>query len=67
MLGQRGTGVRCVYASVGATPQQLARTVGQLRQHGCLDYTTVVAASGDRPLGEQVGVALWGSARAVLC
>lgn len=27
---------------------QLERTVEQLRQHGCMDYTTVVAATGDR-------------------
>ena len=48
MIGQRGTGVRCVYAAVGSSSEQLARTVEQLRQYGCLEYTTVVAATGDR-------------------
>lgn len=48
MLGQRGSGVRCVFAAVGSSPEQLARTVEQLRSLGCLEYTTVVAATGDR-------------------
>jgi F-type H+-transporting ATPase subunit alpha len=58
VLGQRGTGVRCVYAAVGSTPEQLRRTVEDLRQHGCLEYTSVVAASGDKPLGEQYAAML---------
>ena len=58
VIGQRGTGVRCVYAAVGASHEQLRRTVEQLRQHGCLEYTTVVAATGDRPLGEQYAATL---------
>lgn len=48
VVGQRGTGVRCVYAAVGCTHEQLQGTVGALRAAGCLDYTTVVAATGDR-------------------
>ncbi|KAL4448343.1 hypothetical protein ABPG75_005562 [Micractinium tetrahymenae] len=58
VLGQRGTGVRCVFAAVGSSPEQLARTVEQLRSLGCLEYTTVVAATGDRPLGEQYAAML---------
>jgi F-type H+-transporting ATPase subunit alpha len=58
VMGQRGAGVRCVYAAVGAAPDQLARTVGQLRAHGCMEYTTVVAATADRPLGEQYAAML---------
>jgi F-type H+-transporting ATPase subunit alpha len=48
VIGQRGAGVRCVYAAVGSTHEQLQRTVGLLRQHGCMEYTTVVAATRDR-------------------
>lgn len=48
MIGQRSTGVRCVYAAVGSSQEQLQRTVDQLRAAGCLEYTTVVAATGDR-------------------
>ncbi|PRW45016.1 ATP synthase subunit alpha [Chlorella sorokiniana] len=58
VIGQRGSGVRCVYAAVGSSQDQLERTVEQLRQHGCMDYTTVVAATGDRPLGEQYAAML---------
>lgn len=48
VAGQRGSGVRCVYAAVGATREQLRRTVGALRAAGCMEHTTVVAATGDR-------------------
>ncbi|KAI3426327.1 hypothetical protein D9Q98_008700 [Chlorella vulgaris] len=58
VIGQRGAGVRCVYAAVGSTHEQLQRTVGLLRQHGCMEYTTVVAATRDRPLGEQYAAML---------
>ena len=58
VVGQRGAGVRCVYASVGSSRGQLARTVEQLRENGCLEYTTVVAATDDRPLGEQYAAML---------
>ena len=58
VLGQAGAGVRCVYAAVGSTAEQLERTVAALRDTGCLRYTTVVAATGDRPLGEQYAAML---------
>lgn len=48
VAGQRRSGVRCVYAAVGATREQLRRTVGALRDAGCMEHTTVVAATGDR-------------------
>ena len=48
VMGQRGAGVRCVYAAVGCSRQQLQRTLEQMAGHGCLEYTTVVAATGDR-------------------
>ena len=58
VIGQAGGGVRCVYAAVGCSPDQLAGTVAQLRAHGCMDYTTVVAATADRALGEQYAAML---------
>ena len=53
VMGQRGAGVRCVYAAVGCSREQLAETLGELERSGCMEYTTVVAATGDRGLGEQ--------------
>lgn len=58
VMGQRGAGVRCVFAAVGSTGDQLARTVAQLQAHGCMEYTTVVAATQDRSLGEQYAAML---------
>ena len=53
IMGQKGAGVRCVYAAVGCAPDQLEATVNKLRMGGCMSYTTVVAATSDRSLGEQ--------------
>lgn len=58
VLGQRGVGVRCVYAAVGCSVDQLTRTVAQLQAHQAMGYTTVVAATADRPLGEQYAAML---------
>lgn len=58
ILGQQGTGVRCVYAAVGCTGDQLSRTVAQLEEHKAMEYTTVVAAPSDRSLGEQYAAML---------
>ncbi|KAL4518116.1 hypothetical protein Ndes2526A_g01433 [Nannochloris sp. 'desiccata'] len=52
------SGVRCVYAAVGCSSEQLRGTVEQLKAHGCMEYTTVVAATADRPLGEQYAAML---------
>ena len=53
VMGQRGTGVRCVYAAVGCSKEQLAETLRELEQSGCMEHTTVVVATDDRGLGEQ--------------
>ncbi len=51
--GQRGSGVRCIYAAVGASRESLAAIAGALEGAGCMGYTTVVAAPEGRSLGEQ--------------
>ena len=53
LMGQKGAGVRCVYAAVGCSKEQLKDTLRELEQTGCMEYTTVVAATEDRGLGEQ--------------
>ena len=53
VMGQKGAGVRCVYAAVGCTEQQLDETVRELEQTGCMAYTTVVAATDGCSVGEQ--------------
>jgi len=42
VLAQAGTGVRCVYVMVGQKRSSVIDTIDLLREHGALDYTTVV-------------------------
>jgi len=51
VLAQRGTGVRCVFCSIGQRGSQVARTVEALRAAGALEYTTLVVASSHEPPG----------------
>jgi F-type H+-transporting ATPase subunit alpha len=44
ILNQRGGDVRCVYVLVGQKRSTIVKTIATLREHGALDYTTVVAA-----------------------
>jgi len=53
ITGQKGMGIRCVYAAVGCTTEQLRGTVQMLEDNGCMEYTTVVAATCDKDWGEQ--------------
>lgn len=51
ILAQRGTGVRCVYCSIGQRGAQVARTVEALHRGGALEYTAVVVAGNHDPAG----------------
>lgn len=51
VLAQRGTGVRCVYCSVGQRGAQVARTVAALAAAGAMEHTTVVVAGAHEPPG----------------
>src|SRR5436190_13944451 len=53
ILAQRGTGVKCVYASIGERKAALAEVVDELAARGALEYTAVVAATADSPTGLQ--------------
>lgn len=53
IIGQRDTGVRCVYAAIGCTKEQFDQTLRALKEYGCMEYTTVVVATADADLGEQ--------------
>jgi F-type H+-transporting ATPase subunit alpha len=53
ILAQRGTGVKCVYASIGERKAALAEVVDALAARGALEYTTVVAADADAAPGLQ--------------
>lgn len=51
VLAQRGTGVKCVYCSIGQRGAQVARAVETLKRTGALEYTTVVVAASHEPPG----------------
>jgi F-type H+-transporting ATPase subunit alpha len=53
ILGQRGTGVKCVYVSIGERKAALAEVVDALAARGALAYTAVVAADADTAPGLQ--------------
>lgn len=53
ILAQRGTGVKCVYSSIGERKASLAEVIDTLASHGALEYTTVVAADADSAPGLQ--------------
>jgi F-type H+-transporting ATPase subunit alpha len=44
ILSQRGTGVTCVYASIGQKASSVARAVRTLEENGAMEYTVVVVA-----------------------
>jgi F-type H+-transporting ATPase subunit alpha len=53
ILNQKGKDVLCLYCAIGQRSSSVARVIAQLREHGALDYTTVVVVEGDEPPGLQ--------------
>lgn len=51
ILNQKGTGVYCIYVSIGQRQSQTEAVVELLRREGALAYTHVVFAAGDAPPG----------------
>ncbi|MBQ8172751.1 MAG: F0F1 ATP synthase subunit alpha [Mailhella sp.] len=52
ILAQKGTGVHCFYVAIGQKKSTVALVAETLRQHGAMEYTTIVsaAASESAPL-----------------
>jgi F-type H+-transporting ATPase subunit alpha len=46
IINQKGNGVVCVYVAVGQKESTVAQIVRKLEEHGAMDYTIVVSASG---------------------
>ena len=49
IINQKGKNVYCVYVAIGQKGAAVARTVEKFKQHGAMDYTTVVVASASDP------------------
>lgn len=53
ILNQRGKDVVCIYCAIGQRSSALARVVEQFEKAGAMEYTTVVATTGEDPAGRQ--------------
>lgn len=53
IINQRDKDVLCVYCAIGQRNSAVARVISELEEHGALDYTTVVVASGEDTAGLQ--------------
>ena len=45
ILNQKDTGVLCIYVAIGQTASSIARVAEDLKKHGAMSYTTIVAAT----------------------
>ncbi len=45
IIAQKNTGVRCFYVAIGQKESTVALVAEKLRQHGAMDYTTIISAS----------------------
>jgi len=49
VINQRGQSVYCIYVCIGQKMSTVAQIVKTFREHGALDYTTVVVTSAEEP------------------
>jgi len=49
ILNQKNTGVKCFYVAVGQKESTVATVIEALRQHGAMDYTTVIVSGASAP------------------
>lgn len=53
IINQHDKNVICIYCGIAKQKADIARVISDLKEHGAIDYTTVIAASGDDPPGIQ--------------
>ncbi len=49
IINQKGKGVKCFYVAVGQKDSTVAGVIETLRQHGAMEYTTVIVAGASSP------------------
>jgi F-type H+-transporting ATPase subunit alpha len=49
IINQRDTDVNCIYVAIGQKQSTIAQVIERLREHGAMDYTTIVAAPAADP------------------
>jgi F-type H+-transporting ATPase subunit alpha len=53
ILNQKDQDVICIYCAIGQRSAAIAKVIATLRERGAMDYTVVVVAAGQDPLGLQ--------------
>lgn len=64
ILNQKDSGVKCFYVAIGQKDSSVAGVVEVLRQHGAMEYTTVVMSGASTPAPLQYVAAYAGTAMA---
>jgi F-type H+-transporting ATPase subunit alpha len=49
IINQRGQNMKCFYVAIGQKQSTVATVVEKLREHGALEYTTIIAATASDP------------------
>ena len=49
IINQKGTGVMCFYVAIGQKLSTVAAVHKKLKEHGAMEYTTIIAASASEP------------------
>ena len=49
IVNQKGSGVKCFYVAVGQKESTVAGIIEKLREHGAMDFTTVIVAGASDP------------------
>lgn len=44
-MNQKDQNVKCIYVAIGQKASTVAQIVEKLKQHGAMEYTTIVAAT----------------------
>lgn len=53
ILSQKGRDVVCIYCGIGKSLGNLTKVIGTLRDAGALEYTILIVATDNSPVGEQ--------------
>ncbi len=49
IINQKGNGVKCFYVAIGQKQSTVAAVHKKLKDHGAMEYTTIIAASASEP------------------
>jgi F-type H+-transporting ATPase subunit alpha len=49
IINQRDSGVKCFYVAIGQKESTVAGVIEKLREHGAMDYTTVIVSGASAP------------------